>query len=109
MCVCERKRESKRACQRAQTPPPILRSPYIMPQTKRKIKIGSTSIIKQIYVCAYLSIYLYVDIYIDTNIHGLPIGDSVVKNPPPMHETQEMSILSLGQGRYPGEANGNPL
>ena len=98
MCVCERKRESKRACQRAQTLPPILRSPYIMPQMKRKIKIGSTSIIKQIYVCSYLSLSLslyiyiyicgYIYIYIDTNIHGLPIGDSVVKNPPAMHETQ---------------------
>ena len=52
---------------------------------------------------------MHIYIYIDTDIHGLPIGGLVVKNLPAMHETQEMSIWSSGQGRSPGEANGNPL
>ena len=32
-----------------------------------------------------------------------------IKNPPAMHETQEMWFWSLGQEDPPGGGNGNPL
>ena len=37
---------------------------------------------------------------------GLPWWEELVKNSPEMLETQ---VRSLGQGRAPGEGNGNPL
>ena len=36
-------------------------------------------------------------------------GGSVVKNLPPVQESQEMQIQSLGSGRPPGGVHGNPL
>ena len=36
-------------------------------------------------------------------------GDTVVKSPPTMQETQETQALIPGLGRCPGIGNGNPL
>ena len=39
---------------------------------------------------------------------GFP-GDTVVKNPPTMQETQETQVVIPGLGRCPGIGHGNPL